>query len=41
MSTELKRIAELIEKHPDRKMQTIMHFVNMENLLKAHKRQIE
>lgn len=39
MSTELERIAELIERYPNRRMQTIMHYVNKESLTKAHEKQ--
>lgn len=39
MVTGLERIEQLLAKYPDRKLQTIMHYVNRENLLEMHKRQ--
>lgn len=39
MLTGLERIEQLVGEHPDRKLQTLMHYVNKENLLEIHKRQ--
>jgi len=39
MLTGLERIEQLVDEYPDRKLQTIMHYVNKENLLEVHKRQ--
>lgn len=37
--TGLARIEQLVGDNPDRKLQTIMHYVNKENLKEVHKRQ--
>jgi hypothetical protein len=39
MTTGLERISQLVIEHPDRKLQTIMHLVNMETLRGIHDRQ--
>jgi len=39
MLTGLERIRQLAEEHPDRKLQTLMHSVNKETLIAAHKKQ--
>ena len=39
MLTGLERIEELVGEHPDRRLQTLMHYVNKENLLEVHNRQ--
>jgi len=39
MLTGLARIRQIVEEHPDRKLQTIMHCVNKENLKAVHERQ--
>lgn len=38
METELKRIAELVSKKPNYKLQTIAHVINVENLKETHKK---
>lgn len=38
MATGLKRIAELLKEEPKRKIQTLVHIINMENLKESHKR---
>jgi len=39
MKTGLDRIRQLVEEHPDRKVQTVMHMVNKETLAGVHARQ--
>jgi group II intron reverse transcriptase/maturase len=39
MGTEMERIRQLATEHPDRKFQTLMHYVNRETLIKAHQEQ--
>jgi len=39
MLTGLSRIEQLVDEYPDRKLQTLMHYVNKENLLIVHERQ--
>jgi len=39
MKTGLERISQLVNEHPDRKVQTIMHLVNRESLKGVHERQ--
>jgi len=39
MRTQLERITQLVSEHPDRKLQTIMHFVNVDTLRGVHNRQ--
>jgi len=36
VETELKRIAEIIERHPDEKLQTLVHLINKETLKYCH-----
>jgi group II intron reverse transcriptase/maturase len=37
--TGLARIGQIVGEHPDRRLQTIMHYVNKENLKEVHERQ--
>jgi len=39
MLTGLERIEQLVDEHPDRKLQTLMHYVNKETLRETHERQ--
>ena len=39
MLTGLARIGQIVGEHPDRRLQTIMHYVNKENLKEVHERQ--
>ena len=39
MITGLERISQLVNEHPDRKLQTLMHLVNTETLREVHDRQ--
>jgi len=39
MITGLGRISQLVNEYPDRKLQTLMHFVNVETLKEVHNRQ--
>jgi group II intron reverse transcriptase/maturase len=39
VATAVERIKQLAAEHPDRKLQTVMHCVNRETLMDAHKRQ--
>ncbi len=36
METKLARIAEIVEKHPERKLQTLVHCINAETLKAKH-----
>jgi hypothetical protein len=36
MATELNRIAELVREKPEYKLQTLAHFINIENLKESH-----
>lgn len=38
MATGMERIAELVKENPKRKLQTLIHVVNVENLKESHKR---
>jgi len=38
METELKRIAEIVSKKPEYKLQTITHIINVENLKESHRK---
>ena len=39
MLTGMDRILQLVEKYPDRKLQTLMHLINKETLKEVHKKQ--
>ena len=39
MTTGLERISQLVKGHPDRKLQTVMHLVNVDTLRGVHNRQ--
>ncbi len=40
METVFVRIAEAVEKHPNRKLQTLVHAINQEALIEQHKRML-